>query len=95
MDQLVRLILRVAPGARRPGIVGRHGNGWKVRVSAAAERGRANEEVIGLLAETLGVRRPAVRVVAGATGRDKIVELAGLTREEIETRLAAGRKETV
>ena len=90
----MRLTLRVAPGARRPGVVGRHGDGWKVRVTAAPERGRANDELIGLLADTLGLHRPDVRVVAGASGRDKIVELSGLTLDEIESRLDAVGKET-
>ena len=35
---LVRL--RVSPGAARTAIAGRHGDGWKVRVAAAPERGR-------------------------------------------------------
>lgn len=90
----MRINLRVAPAARRPGVVGRHGEGWKVRVAAAPERGRANDELIGLLADTLGLSRPDVRVVAGASGRDKIVELAGLTVDEIESRLLAAGEET-
>jgi uncharacterized protein (TIGR00251 family) len=90
----VRLTLRVAPGARTPGVVGRHGAGWKVRVTAAPERGRANDELVALLAETLGLHRPDVRVVAGASGRDKVVELAGMTLDEIESRLAAVGKES-
>lgn len=90
----VRLTLRVAPGARRAGVVGRHGDGWKVRVTAAPERGRANEELIGLLADTLGLGRARIHVVAGLSGRDKIVELDGLSRDEIESRLAAVGKET-
>jgi uncharacterized protein (TIGR00251 family) len=79
--------LRVSPGASRTEIVGRHGDGWKVRVTAAAERGRANDAVVRLLADTLGVPPDAVCLVAGRTSRDKVVEISGLDRAEVRRRL--------
>jgi uncharacterized protein YggU (UPF0235/DUF167 family) len=79
----------VIPGASTSGVVGRHGEAWKIRVSAAPEGGRANEAVIRLLADTLSVPRDAVTVVSGHGGRDKIVELAGLGPTQIERRLAS------
>jgi len=84
-----RVRVRVAPGATRAAVVGRHGEAWKVRVAAAPERGRANEAVLRLLAEALRVPRDAVTLVSGHTGRDKIVELAGLRPAQIERRLSA------
>ena len=93
--ETARLRLRVAPGAANPAIVGRHGDGWKVRVAAAPERGRANEAVLALLAESLSLPRAQVRLVSGLTSRDKIVELTGIPPEEIDRRLAsAGGEET-
>ncbi|HEY8103927.1 MAG TPA: DUF167 domain-containing protein [Gaiellaceae bacterium] len=90
-----RLRLRVAPGASRAAVVGRHGDAWKVRVAAAPERGKANEAVLTLLADTLAVPRSNVTLVSGGGSRDKIVELEGITAEEIERRLAtAGGQET-
>jgi uncharacterized protein (TIGR00251 family) len=82
-----RLELRVSPGARRAAVVGRHGAAWKLRVAAPPERGRANAAVIALLAETLCVPRSDVRVVAGDTHRDKVVEVVGLTVADAERRL--------
>lgn len=86
--------LRVSPGAARTSVVGRHGEGWKVRVAAPADDGRANAAVIRLLAEALAVPRDAVRVVSGHAARDKIVELAGIGPSLTERRLtsAAGRE---
>jgi uncharacterized protein (TIGR00251 family) len=83
-----RLTLRVAPGAARSAVVGRHGSGWKVRVAAAPEDGKANDALVRLLAETLAVPERDVSIVSGRTSRDKTVELAGLRPEEIERRLA-------
>ena|SRR5437763_17186702 len=89
-----RLRLRVAPGAARAGIVGRHGEAWKVRVAAPAEAGRANDAVVRLLAEALSLPRKAVTLVSGHGARDKIVELSGLDQGEIDRRLssAAGKE---
>ena len=89
-----RLRLRVAPGAARAGVFGRHGDAWKVRVAAPPEDGRANAAVVRLLAEALSVPRDAVKLVSGHGGRDKIVELAGLDSAQIERRLssAAGKE---
>jgi uncharacterized protein (TIGR00251 family) len=89
----IRVRLRVSPGATRPGVVGRHGEAWKVRVAAPPEGGRANDAVVRLLADTLSLSDDAVKLVSGHRGRDKIVELAGLGRSQIERRLtsAAGK----
>jgi hypothetical protein len=83
-----RLRLRVVPGARRPGLAGRYGDGWKVRVAAPPERGAANEAVLELLAGLLGVDVRALRLVSGRASRDKIVSVEGLPPEETEARLA-------
>jgi uncharacterized protein len=91
---LTRVRLRVAPGARRAGVVGRHGEAWKVRVTQPAESGRANEAVVRLLADTLTLPRRSVTLVSGHSARDKIVEVAGVELEEIERcfRSAAGKE---
>lgn len=89
MDGPTKLTLRVAPGAARPGVVGRHGTAWKIRVAAPPEGGRANDAVIRLLADTLDVSRRDVEIVSGHGARDKIVALAGIEPAEIERRLAS------
>jgi uncharacterized protein (TIGR00251 family) len=94
-----RLRRRVSPGAGRAQIVGRHGDAWKVRVTAAPEQGRANEAVLRLLAEVLLVPRSTLALVSGHGARDKIVELTGLGPALVDRRLASasapvrGRKE--
>ena len=82
-----RLRLRVTPGAARSEIAGRHGDAWKVRVSAAPDRGRANEAVLRLLSARLDVSRSELTLLSGHTGKNKVVELRGLSDEEATRRL--------
>jgi uncharacterized protein (TIGR00251 family) len=86
-EPTTRLRLRVSPGAARTELVGRHGEAWKVRVAAAPERGRANEALLRLLSERLGLPPARIALVAGHSGRDKVVLLDGLGPDEAERRL--------
>jgi uncharacterized protein len=70
-------------------VVGRHGDGWKVRVAESPERGRANDAVLALLASTLDVPRANVTLVSGHGAREKVVELDGIEPDEVERRLQA------
>lgn len=80
--------LRVKPGARRTRLVGPHGGALKLEVTTAPEKGRANRAVERLLAERLGLPAAVVRIVAGETSQDKVVEVA-VAAEELVRRLAA------
>jgi uncharacterized protein len=88
------LRLRVAPGTTHPGIVGRYGDGWKVRVTAPPEGGEANDAVLRLLAETLDVPRADLELAAGWTSRDKMVTPVGMSTETAEARMAAAARGT-
>ena len=83
------LRLRVVPGAKRAGVVGRHGDAWKIRVAAAPEAGKANDALLELLARTLDLPRRDLELSAGRNSRDKVVVLDGLTCEAAESLLAA------
>ena len=88
MSVMSRVRVHLSPGSRRSEVAGRHGDGWKVRVAAPAERGRANAALEKLVAEALAVPRASVRIVAGHASRSKIVEVEGLEPVELERRLA-------
>jgi uncharacterized protein len=83
-----RLTLRVAPGAASTAVVGRHGRGWKLRVAAAPENGKANAAIVRLLADVLDVPERDVAIVSGHGSRDKIVALKGIAGDEIDRRLS-------
>lgn len=84
-----RLALRVVPNSRRSAVAGRHGAAFKIKIQAPAVDGKANAALFAFLAETLDVKEGAVRLISGATSRDKVVEIDGLPPGEAERRLAA------
>ena len=85
----VRLHLRVKPGGHADRLLGPHAGALKLEVRAAPDRGRANDAVVRLLAEALGVGRSQVEVIAGAAARDKVVSVSGLSAVELARRLEA------
>ncbi len=78
----VRVALRVIPKASRNRIdgleSGTDGKAYlKVRVTAAPERGKANSAVVKMLAKYWGQPKGQIKVIAGATARNKVVEVSG------------------
>ena len=69
-----RLALRVTPGARSEGIVIENGR-LLVKVRAKPQDGAANDAVLALLAEALGIATSRLRLLRGATSREKLVQV--------------------
>ena len=83
----VLLRLHVQPGAGRSAVVGRHGDAVKLRVAAPPTGGRANDAVLELLAESLGVKAGDLELVGGASSRSKRVRVTGLEADDVRKRL--------
>jgi uncharacterized protein (TIGR00251 family) len=83
------LDVRAQPGARRNGVQGEQAGALKVAVTAAPEQGKANKAILEALREALALKRSQLELVSGATSRDKRFLVRGLTREELQARLAA------
>ena len=84
------LALRVQPGARRSALLARLASGeWKVAVTASPVEGQANEAVVELVSELLGVKRRQVTLKRGTSSRSKLLEVDGVSAAEAEARLAA------
>ena len=61
----------------------------KVRLKASpAGDPAANEELLNFLAVTLEVPVKNLEIVAGATGRDKLITVSGVTRNDVENRFS-------
>jgi uncharacterized protein (TIGR00251 family) len=80
-----RLGLKVVPRSSRDEVVGWLGDSLKVKVKVKAppEKGRANEAVVALLADRLGVDASSIAVVSGHGSPAKIVAVDGMDDEAI------------
>lgn len=58
----------------------------RAHVAAPAVAGAANQSLLRLLADELGVPRRSIRLVAGATGRQKLIVVDGVEAEAIVAR---------
>jgi len=85
--EAVTFAVKVHPGASKNAITGELGDALKVSLTAAPEKGRANEACIEFFAKLLKVPRSSVTIASGQTGRNKVIRVAGLTAEEIHARL--------
>jgi len=83
----VRLTLHVQPRAARTELAGLHGNAIKLRVAAPPVDGAANLEIIRFLAEKLSVAKSQVRIVAGAAGRRKVIDVSEVRHEAAQIAL--------
>lgn len=76
-----RLRLRVSAGASRSRVLGAHAGALKVSVKAPPERGKANREVLALVAEAFSLAPSDVALLAGETSPNKVVRLRLGTEE--------------
>ncbi len=86
-QKMGRLTVKVVPGSSRDQIVGWLGDALKIKVIAPPEKGKANEAVIDLLAEALGVSTDDIEVVSGQSSPSKVIAVTGMDDEAIKKAL--------
>ena len=82
----VRFAVRLTPRAAVDRVDGVVDGVLRARVAAPAIGGAANQSLVRLLADELGVARRDVRIVAGAAGRQKLVVVEGVEQDAIVAR---------
>ena len=85
----VRITIWVKPGSVSARVGGDHGGALVVRVTERAVGGKATEAALTALAAALGIKRRAITLVAGASSRRKLVEIADADPSAV-SRLLAG-----
>ncbi len=83
------LRVRVQPKASRNQVVGYDEGTLRLRVTAPPTDGKANTAVVKLLSNALGVSKSRIAIVRGHRARQKVIEVEGLSDEDLRARLAA------
>ncbi len=84
------LAIRVTPRASKNEIVEVLSDQTiKVRLTAPPVEGKANEALVEFLAEVLGVPKSKIEIVAGMSGRDKLVSIVDVDSEEVHKKILA------
>jgi hypothetical protein len=81
------LRVRVSPRASRDALAGERQGALVVRITAPPVEGAANSAVVRLLARVLEVPASAIVVRHGASGRDKLLHVAGVDAARVRSRL--------
>lgn len=79
--------VKVVPAGSKTSVEGAYGDMLKVKLSAAPEKGKANEALIEFLAEKLSVKRKNVKIVSGLTSKVKQVAIEQMTGQEFLEKL--------
>jgi uncharacterized protein (TIGR00251 family) len=84
------LAVRVTPRASRNEVTEIQSDGTvKVRLTAPPVDGEANKALIVFMAEVLGTTPSKIEIVAGQTGKDKLITILDMDKEEVQNRLMA------
>ena len=63
---------------------GWYGEQIKIKVQAPPEGGKANKAVLDLISKTWDLKKSDIRIVSGETSADKLVEVIGLSEEDLK-----------
>ena len=77
----IKFRVKVSPGASKTKITGPYGDSLKIAVNAPPEKGKANKELLSLLAKSFGIAKKNIRITSGETSTLKQVVMDEITTE--------------
>jgi hypothetical protein len=87
------LPVRAQPGSRANVLRGEQNEALKVSVTQIAEKGKANQAIIEVLADALAVRRSQLELLSGETSPQKRFLVRGITIDQLRDKISAALSE--
>ena len=78
-ENWLKVKIKVEPRSSRSGIVGPYGDALKVKLTAPPVEGKANDELIEVLAKGFGIAKKDIEIASGQSSKNKIVKLYGVS----------------
>jgi uncharacterized protein (TIGR00251 family) len=79
---------KIVPGSSPPTkICGLHDSMLKIKVTAAPERGKANQCLIKFLSDTLDVKKNSIQIISGQTNPVKQIRVSGISKDNLLKKL--------
>jgi uncharacterized protein (TIGR00251 family) len=80
-DNVIAFSVKVVPRSSKTALAGVLGGMLKVKLAAPPEKGKANDSLIEFLADTLEIRKNAIKITSGHTSPVKTVQIMGVSTE--------------
>jgi len=80
-------VVKVHPHAKKNAITGELGEALKVALTAPPVEGKANQACIEFFAKLLNVPRSSITIASGQNSRNKVIQVARVSAEEVRNRL--------
>jgi uncharacterized protein (TIGR00251 family) len=90
-DNAIAFSVKVVPRSSKTALAGILGGMLKIKLAAAPEKGEANESLIEFLADTLDVKKNAVKITSGQTSPVKTIQIAGVSEKILLDKLNLNR----
>ena len=87
--QGVVIRVKARPGARRNAFAGLHDGALRIDVTAAPEKGKANDAIIALLAKTFGVAKSSIELISSPANSQKRFLLHGIQLTDVQRQLTS------
>lgn len=87
VDGGVVFAAKIVPGSSKTAVCGLLDGMIKFKISAPAQKGKANQSLIELLAKQVGVKRNAISIISGLTTPVKHVHVLGISAETLLKKL--------
>jgi uncharacterized protein (TIGR00251 family) len=81
--------VKARPGARRNAFAGLHDGALRIDVTAAPEKGKANDAIIALLAKTFGVAKSSIELISSPANPQKRFLLHGIQLTDVQRQLTS------
>ena len=86
-EEHATITVQVQPNASQSKITRFEQGVWYLKIAAPPIKGRANQELLKFLSDTLGVSKSSLTIEKGMTSKRKLIAIQGLSQNQVTRQL--------